>query len=223
MASVFLTGASGFMGRAVGAELVRRGHRVRGLVRRGSENRVAPGCEPVIGDPLDVATFSEAVQGADTFVQLVGVAHPSPAKAAQFRSVDLVSAKAGVAAAVAAGVLHFIYVSVAHPAPVMREYIAARAEAEEFIRASGLKATILRPWYVLGPGRIWPVALLPAYWIFGLLPAARESARRLGLVTRRQMIDAMVQSVEHPAKGIRILEVPQIRRAGRGDGLSDAD
>jgi uncharacterized protein YbjT (DUF2867 family) len=105
----------------------------------------------------------------------------------------------------------------------MREYIAARAEAEEFIRASGLKATILRPWYVLGPGRIWPVALLPAYWIFGLLPAARESARRLGLVTRRQMIDAMVQSVEHPAKGIRILEVPQIRRAGRGDGLSDAD
>lgn len=210
------------MGRAVSAELVRRGHRVRGLVRRGSETRVAAGCEAITGDPLNAATFCHALRGADTVVHLVGVAHPSPAKAAQFRSVDLVSAKAGVEAAVAAGVRHFIYVSVAHPAPVMRQYIAVRTEAEEYIRASGLNATILRPWYVLGPGRMWPVVLLPAYWIFGILPSTRESARRLGLVTRRQMIDTMVGAVEHPAEGIRVLDVPRIKAAG-GRALPDPD
>ena len=223
MASVFLAGASGFMGQAVGAELIRRGHRVRGLVRPGSEGRVAKGCEAVTGHPLDAGTYRDAAGGADTFVQLVGVAHPSPAKAAQFRSIDLASAKSAVEAAVAVSARHFIYVSVAHPAPVMREYIAVRTEAETCIRASGLNATILRPWYVLGPGRIWPVALLPAYWLFGLLPSTREPAQRLGLVTRRQMIDAMVRSVEHPANGIRILEVPQIRLASRGNSLPDFD
>src|SRR5437588_11352071 len=106
MATVFLTGASGFMGRRLSAELLRRGHQVRELVRPGSESRVAPGCETVLADPLDAATYRHRVPGCDTFAHLVGVSHPSPAKAAQFRSIDLASAKAAVSAASAAGVGH---------------------------------------------------------------------------------------------------------------------
>jgi nucleoside-diphosphate-sugar epimerase len=210
MATIFLTGASGFMGRRLSAELLSRGHIVRGLVRRGSEARVAPGSETVVADPLDAATYRDRVSGCDTVVHLVGVAHPSPAKAAQFRSVDLASAKAAVSAATAAGVRHFVYVSVAHPAPVMREYIAARSKAEDVIRASGLNATILRPWYVLGPGRRWPVLLLPFYWLMGALPSTRDTARRLGLVTIGQMLRAQTAAVENPPSGVRIVEVPEI-------------
>jgi uncharacterized protein YbjT (DUF2867 family) len=184
---------------------------VRGLVRRGSESQAAPGCEVVVADPLDAASYRTRVCGCDTFVHLVGVSHPSPAKAPQFRSIDLVSAKAAVSAAAAAGVRHFVYVSVAHPAPVMREYIAARSEAEDTIRASGLNATILRPWYVLGPGRRWPIVLLPFYWLMGALPATRDTARRLGLVTIGQMLRAQIAAVEHPPVGVRIVEVPEIR------------
>jgi hypothetical protein len=43
------------------------------------------------------------------------------------------------------------------------------------------------------------------------LPSARESARRLGLVTIGQMLATLVGAVENPAVGIRILDVPQIR------------
>ncbi len=211
MAFVFITGASGFMGRALSAELVRRGHRVRGLVREGSEVRVAAGVEATVGDPLSAQSYAHPVEGVNTLVHLVGVSHPSPSKAAEFRSIDLVSAKEAVKAALAAKVEHLVYVSVAHPAPVMRDYIAARAEAEDGIRAAGLSATILRPWYVLGPGRRWPLLLKPAYWILEALPATRESARRLGLVTLAQMVRALVHAVENPAHGIRIVEVPQIR------------
>jgi uncharacterized protein YbjT (DUF2867 family) len=211
VAFVFMTGASGFMGCHLSAELIRRGHKVRGLVRHGSAQRLPTGSEVFTGDPLDASTYRDAIAPADTFVHLVGVAHPGPAKAAQFRSVDLASARESVSAACSAGIRHFIYVSVAHPAPIMREYIAARSEAEDAIRASGMNATILRPWYVLGPGRRWPLILLPAYWVLGALPGTRESARRLGLVTLPQMIAALAGAVEHPASGVRIFEVPQIR------------
>ena len=211
MAGVFISGATGFLGRALAAGLMRRGHSVRGLARQGSESRVAAGCEGVTGNPLDSSTFAHFVPPADTFVQLVGVAHPSPAKAAEFRLVDLPAARAGVEAALSAGIKHFIYVSVAQPAPVMHEYVAARREGEAAIRACGINATILRPWYVLGPGRRWPTLLRPMYFIAERLPRTRETARRLGLVTLPQMVAAMIRAVESPPDGIRILDVSDIR------------
>ena len=211
MAAVFIAGASGFLGRRLSDELIRRGHKVTALVRAGSEKRLPAGCRAVTGDPLSAATYRDSLPGHDCFIHLVGVSHPSPSKAAQFRSIDLASARESVAAAKAAAIANFVYVSVAHPAPMMREYIAARTEAEDAIRASGLHASILRPWYVLGPGRRWPLALLPLYGILGLLPSTRAGARRLGLVTLEQMVAALTRSVEQPPSGLRVWEVPQIR------------
>ena len=112
-----------------------------------------------------------------------------------------------------ARVAHFVYVSVAQPAPVMQSYVTARAECEQLLRASGLAATILRPWYVLGPGRQWPRLLMPVYWILERIPGTRESAQRLGLLTIDQMIAALTNAVENPSPGIRILGVPEIRQA----------
>jgi uncharacterized protein YbjT (DUF2867 family) len=214
MAAVFVTGSTGYMGRSLCSELAARGHRVRGLARPASKARLAAGCEAASGSALDAASYRDSVAGCDTLVHLVGVAHPSPAKAAEFRSVDLVSAREAVAAALHAGVRHLVYVGVAHPAPVMHAYIAARREAEDAVRASGIPATVLRPWYVLGPGHRWPYALLPAYWLLEALPATRESARRLGLVTLPQMVRALARAVEDPPQGVRILGVPEIRSAG---------
>ena len=68
---------------------------------------------------------------------MVGVAHPSPAKGDEFRRIDLPSGIGAVAAAREAGVRHFVYLSVAHPAPMMKAYIEVRAECEEAIRDGG--------------------------------------------------------------------------------------
>jgi uncharacterized protein YbjT (DUF2867 family) len=165
----------------------------------------------VIGDALAAHSFASAVPPADTLVHLVGTSRPSPAKAAQFRTVDWASIEATVVAAQAAKVPHLVYVSVAHPAPVMRAYIEVRQAAEALIQRSGLSATILRPWYVLGPGHRWPYLLLPFYALLRRLPATRDGAQRLGLLTHRQMLTALVYAVEHPVHGIRVLGVPEIR------------
>jgi hypothetical protein len=175
------------------------------LVRAGSENRLPNDCRPVTGNALDRETFEGKIAPADTYVQLVGVAHPSPTKARQFREIDLKSCEESVAAAVANNIKHFVYVSVAHPAPAMKAYIDVRAQCEALIRKSGLNATILRPWYVLGPGHYWPYLLKPFYWMARQIPATRTGAERLGLVTLPQMIAALVRAVEAPPQGLRSL------------------
>jgi nucleoside-diphosphate-sugar epimerase len=195
----------------VAPELARR-NRVRALARRGSERRLPGGCDVVWGDALDAGTFASAVPPSDTFVHLVGTPHPSPAKAREFVAVDLASVRASVMAATGAGIEHFVYVSVAQPAPVMKAYVAARAEGESAIAAAGLRATLLRPWYVLGPGHRWAHGLVPLYWIAERIPSTRDTAQRLGLVTLAQVVAALVYAVEHPTPSTRIVAVPEIRR-----------
>jgi uncharacterized protein YbjT (DUF2867 family) len=211
--NIFITGGTGYIGSRLIPLLLQRNHHVCALVRKGSETKLSPGCTAVIGNALDKTTFNDRIQPADTFVQLIGVSHPSPAKAEEFRAVDLVSLRASAAAAAEARIQHFIYLSVAQPARMMKDYIAVRAEGEALLRASGLNATFVRPWYVLGPGHRWPYLLLPVYWLMERLPSTRESARRLGLVTIDQMLATLVDAVENPAAGVRIVEVPQIRTA----------
>lgn len=214
---LFITGASGFIGSALANELLRRGHLVSALTRPGSESKLPTGCRVVHGNALDSNSYAAQVPPADTFVHLVGVAHPSPRKSAEFRSIDLQSIRQAVDAAVKSGMRHFVYLSVARPAPMMREYQAVRAEGEALITRAGLNATFIRPWYVLGPGRRWPVALIPMYAIARLFPATRESAVRLGLVTREQMVRSLAWAIENPANGTRVLQPPDIRR-----GMQDA-
>ena len=210
--SVFVTGGTGYMGRRLLPLLVRRGHQVKALVRRESETKVPAGIACVVGNAFQGGAYTENVRGADTFVHLIGVPHPSPAKAREFREIDLVSAQVAVKAAWDAGIQHFVYLSVAHPAAMMHAFIEVRSECEAMIRSTEMSATFLRPWYVLGPGHRWPYALVPIYWLLERLPATQQSAQRLGLIRLSQMINALVWSVENPANGIRILDVPGMRK-----------
>jgi uncharacterized protein YbjT (DUF2867 family) len=210
---IFITGGTGYMGQRLIRSLLDRGHHVRALVRSGSEKKLASGCTPVIGNALAASSYAENIAPADTFIQLVGVANPSPEKAAEFRRIDLPAGLGAASAAKSAGINHFIYLSVAHPAPLMHAYIAVRAECENAIEAAGLNATILRPWYVLGPGHRWPYLLLPLYKLAELFSSTREGAQRLGLLTLEQMITALTFAVENPVRRIRVLTVPEIRAA----------
>lgn len=215
---VLVTGGTGYLGRALLPRLVSAGHRVRALVRPGSEGKLAAGCEPIAGSALDAGDVEKSLQPGDTIVHLVGVPHPSPRKAAEFERVDAGSVAALLAAVrnrAARGerMKHLVYLSVAHPAPAMRVYWSVRERCEARIAENGVPATFLRPWYVLGPGHRWPVVLLPLYALARIVPAWRGGARRLGLVRLREMVGALEWAIaEPPASGVRILEVDAIRR-----------
>jgi nucleoside-diphosphate-sugar epimerase len=212
---ILVTGGTGYIGRHLIPALLTRGHRVRVLARQGSLGRVPAGATQVLGDALVVDSVRAAIRPGDSVVHLVGTPHPTPTKADQFEKVDLVSIRATVSAAKQVGISHLVYLSVAQPAPIMQAYLWVRALGEAMIREARLTATIVRPWYVLGPGRRWPKLIAPLYKIAEMIPATRATAERLGLVTVEQMINAIVSALENPPPSgqQRIVNVAGIRRA----------
>lgn len=212
MKSVFITGGTGYVGRPLIETLSREPVNVTAVARPVSVSKLPSGCTRIVGDVLDSRSYCDHVPSGCTFVHLVGVSHPAPWKANEFRSIDLVSMEQSLAAAKHAGARHFVFVSVAHPAPVMRSFIQVRMRCEELISSSGIAATILRPWYVLGPGHYWPYALLPFYKLFEAIPATRKGAVRLGLVKRAEVVKALAIAALSPVTaGVHVLETPEIR------------
>ncbi len=214
MKNVFITGATGYIGKRLTKLLTQRRHTVTALVRKGSEHKVPAGVNVVTGDPFDPTSFQQFIPAGSVVVQLLGVSHPSPKKAQQFKDIDLQSVKATADAASAAGAAHFIYVSVAmEPSKLMQAYQEVRKEGEAWCRYKKLNCTFIRPWYVLGPGHWWPVILLPLYGLAEIIPSWRKKARAKALVTINQMLAALVNAVEAESSSLRILEIKDIRKA----------
>jgi uncharacterized protein YbjT (DUF2867 family) len=213
--TVFITGATGYIGTRLIKLLIERDHHVIALVRKGSENKVPAGAEVVIGNPFGAQTFQQYIPAGCVFVQLLGVSHPSPKKAKQFKEIDLRSVKASADAADNAGTLHFIYISVAMaPSKLMQAYQEVRKEGEKYCLSKTFNCSFIRPWYVLGPGHWWPVSLLPFYGLAEIIPSWRKKARAMALVTIKQILDTLVNVTENEPLPLRILEVKDIRNPG---------
>jgi uncharacterized protein YbjT (DUF2867 family) len=214
MKVVFITGGTGYMGGRLISLLIKKGYTVKALVRKGSESKLPGGCAYVTGNPFDASSFSNEIPAGATFVQLLGVAHPGPKKKEQFKTIDLASAKASAIAAKEAEVQHFVYVSVAQtPAIIMHDYQQCRAEGEAATIATQIPATFIRPWYVVGPGHYWPVLFLPLFKILEWIPSTAHKAKALRLVTLKQMLHALLYSIQNPpVAGTSIIEIDAIRR-----------
>jgi uncharacterized protein YbjT (DUF2867 family) len=216
--TIFITGGTGYMGKRLIRILLQRGYQVIALVRKGSEQKIPEGAKAITANPFDPASFQSLVPANSIFIQLLGVAHPSPKKKQQFYDIDLRSVKASADAASAAGISHFIYVSVARlPVRFMAVYQAVRKEGEEYCLEKKLNCTFIRPWYVLGPGHWWPVLLYPFYGLAALIPAWRNMANAFALITIKQMLASLATAVETEPQPLRIVEIKDIRQRTKNE------
>jgi nucleoside-diphosphate-sugar epimerase len=170
--SVLVTGASGFVGQHVSSALLAEGVAVRGLVRR-PDARLPAGAIPQLASDLDdVPALRQALAGVDGVIHLAARVHlpKSPGDTDAFREVNVEGTRSLLAAAVAAGVRDFVFVSTVKvmgetsdepwtedmPAVPVDPYGATKLEAEQVVREfsnrAGLHAPILRPPLVYGPG-----------------------------------------------------------------------
>lgn len=154
---IFVTGATGFIGKHTCRSLADAGYDVVGLTRRvpaeGSESAV-PGVTYVAGDVTDAQTLTpEKLAGCDAVVHLVGIITEIPSRGQTFEAVHAQGTRNLLAAARQAGVSgRFVYVSAIGSEPdAPSEYSRTKAQAEQAVRESGIPFTILRPSVVLGP------------------------------------------------------------------------
>jgi nucleoside-diphosphate-sugar epimerase len=167
--SVFVTGASGFVGRRLLPALARSGRSVVALDRSGrlSGADALPGGSVCRGDLLSPATYTDALRGCDLVVHLA--AATGKASAADHHRVNALGTEALLAACRAAGVPRVLFVSsiaVTFGDQTGYHYAVAKAAAEQAVRRSGLRTAIVRPTMVFGEGSpvetgLAKLALLP--------------------------------------------------------------
>lgn len=147
---VLVTGASGFIGRHVTAQLLEQGHEVAALSRHGAAPQ--PGARSLRGDVVTGAALEEAVAGAHAVIHLVGVIRER-GEDATFEKVHVEGTRKVLAAARAAGVSRYVHMSaLGAELGSVSSYAETKARAEEMVRASELAWTILRPSLAFGAG-----------------------------------------------------------------------
>jgi uncharacterized protein YbjT (DUF2867 family) len=131
--------------------LADQGHRARGIIRKPEQaaDLEAVGAVPVLGDLENDDSLAGYVRGADAVVFAAGAGPGSGA--ARKKTVDLGGAVKLADAAKAEGVRRYVMVSsIGADRPesagdAMRPYLEAKAQADDYVRASGLDWTIVRP------------------------------------------------------------------------------
>ena len=153
---VFLTGATGFIGRRLVARLDRPGRELRLLVRGDRPPAGAAGGGGAVlvrGALEDPASYAEALRGCNTVIHLA--ARTGKARPAEHFRVNAEGTAKLLDECRTAGVSRFLHVSsIAAGYADKRAYPYARSKerAEDAVRASGLRYLILRPTIVLGAG-----------------------------------------------------------------------
>jgi 2-alkyl-3-oxoalkanoate reductase len=169
--TIFLTGGTGLVGSHVAEEAVRRGHKVRALVRKSSDTSYLDGLgvEKVNGDLEDIEALRSGVAGSDWVINCAAkVGDWGPLE--EFRRLNVAAFRLLLDAASDAGIERFVHVSslgvyegrdhhgtdetVPTAAQALDGYTRSKVEAEAlalaYVKDRALPLTIVRPGFIYG-------------------------------------------------------------------------
>lgn len=200
---VFVTGATGYIGRAVAEAFRRKGHRVSGLTRSAAKAAEldAREIEPVIGDMRDYGTWEKAATEAEVRV------HCAVEYGAEYQALDRATAEAllalGGRVIYTSGVWQY---GPCGDAPVDesdaftgKPLLPWRSDHEELVLLS--RGQVIRPGCVYGgPGG------LTGLWFEGALekkaaPIVGEGNNRWAMIHREDLAELYVRAAERGADG----------------------
>jgi NAD(P)H-binding len=211
---VFVAGGTGYLGRPLIERLLKRGHEVRALVRAGSERRLPVGCQVIEGNALSPQLLRWADRASRGIYSAGRSRTSEPGKG---RTVLAGRSNRGAECSQSGNTERSAAFRLSKRGVPRPGYESLHRSARR-VRGSNL-----RRWFecydsspVVRAGAGTSLAILAGSRILadGRLPATRDAALRLGLVTLQQMVNALVTSVEDDRRGIKIMGVPEILAAG---------
>jgi nucleoside-diphosphate-sugar epimerase len=179
---IALTGATGFLGRALARALSERGDKLRMLLRPGAAPP-APG-EVVTGRLEDQAAIGRLVEGADLVIHAAGLVKAR--RPQDFEPVNVQGARdmAAATAERAPDARFLLISSLSAREPHLSPYAASKAEGEAAAREvlAAERLTVVRPPAIYGPGDRETLALFRAARSLPVLPLPGPEHARLALI-----------------------------------------
>jgi NADH dehydrogenase len=205
---ILLAGGTGYIGKALRAELKALGHDVRLLVRHASVGTVGAGdgFEIAPGDVLDTHACLSAVDGCSAVVNLVGVLREIPTQGTTYEALHTEATYNLVDAARLMEVDRFIQMSGLGARPdAASRYHTTKYEAEEIVCKSPMRWTIFRPSVIFGPGDDFHAQLVDLVHR-PIVPMIDGGKALLQPVSLSNVIGAMARSVTMPETQGRVFE-----------------
>jgi len=205
---IFITGATGFVGRAMLRRLLEQGEPVRALVRspRACALPVHPSLDPVAGDLLRPQSFQRALEGVDTVIHLVGIL--VEAGEATFERVHRQGTEALVRFSQEAGVNRYLQMSALGTRPNARSrYHQTKWAAEEAVRQSALAFTIFRPSVIFGAGDQFTNLFARIIDRSPVLPIIGSGKNRLQPIWVENVVDYFLQALKNPRSESKTYEL----------------
>jgi UDP-glucose 4-epimerase len=200
MKRCFVTGASGFIGKALCAQLQAQGVFVRACLRTPI---TGPWDEVVIGDLHDTTSpaWQGAMQGCDTVFHFAGIAH-TKARTRDYWAINVEASKALMQLAIDAGVERFIYGSSIKAIAPNDDYGRSKQAAEKRLlalgKAHGVQVSILQPALVYGSPLKGNLLKLLRGIDKGWFPPLPETHNKRSLVSLEDVVTAACLVAEDP-------------------------
>jgi NADH dehydrogenase len=210
MRRVFVTGGTGFVGKAVIRALQAHDFTIRCLVRPGSEADLKgfEGIERVPGDVLQPKGLEASLEGCGALIHLVGIIRERPRRGVTFERCHSVATTNMVKAAEAAEVPRFLQMSALGTRPNARSrYHQTKWEGEETVRSSRLHWTIFRPSIIYGVGDGFVSMLARMIRWLPAVPVIGDGRYRLQPVAVEQVAEGFARGLLRPETQGQVYEV----------------
>jgi uncharacterized protein YbjT (DUF2867 family) len=203
--TLLLTGATGFVGGAVRAQLVEKGWRVRCLSRDVARaQKHEPSFDWVQGDVADAQSCAYALDGCQAALYLVhGIGEGS-----DYHRQEVAAAETFASAAATAGVERIVYLGGVAPSDAGSEHLRSRIEVGEALRAGRVNTIELRASMIVGHGSLsWLIVRdLAARLPVMVLPRWMKS--RTQPVAISDVVIALVRGLEHSLTTSEWFDIP---------------